>query len=252
MERKFLTSSSLKIIGISAMLIDHFGVIILENVLILEAPYSYFSDRQFDFLLKTTNWTNVIGNLAFPLFCFLLVEGFVHTSNLKKYFLGLLLVALFSEPIYDWSLTNRWINLEQQNVLFTLLLGLVMLTLLKKTKKNFALSVLIVLVVATLSYFTHLDGWYFGIGLIGIFYLLRQSNFKYILAAIFMFLCGLNLTMAGIFDPYFLSSLTTLILLFFYNGKRGLSLKYTFYLFYPLHLLTLKLASLLLTYLIYF
>lgn len=247
MKKKFFSNSSLKIIAICAMLIDHFGAIILENVFIMKAPYSYFSDRQFTFLLNSSSWTNIIGDLAFPIFCFLLVEGFIHTSNLKRYFFSLLIIAFLSEPIYDWSLTNSWMNLDQQNVLFTLLSGLGMLVLLKRTKNNWALSILIVSVTATLSYLTHLDGWYFGIGLIAIFYLLRQKALKYLLAAIFMYLCGLNFTLNGLLDPYFLSSLTTLLILFFYNGKRGLSLKYTFYIFYPLHLLILKLVGLLLT-----
>lgn len=83
--KKFLTGSALKIIAVIAMILDHFGQIILKNGIILNAPYSTFSDRQFELLLQAADLCHIIGRIAFPIFCFLLVEGFVHTHNLKKY-----------------------------------------------------------------------------------------------------------------------------------------------------------------------
>ena len=70
-----MTSFSLKIIAIITMFIDHLG-------------NSYF---------KYTTWMNVIGRIAFPIFAFLISEGYAHTKNLKKYFFRLFLFALISQ-----------------------------------------------------------------------------------------------------------------------------------------------------------
>ena len=77
-------------------------------------------------------WLRVIGRLAFPLYCFLIAEGIAHTGNAGKYFLRLGIMAVLSEPIYDFVLygnRNIWLH---QNVLWLLLLGAVMLFLLEK------------------------------------------------------------------------------------------------------------------------
>lgn len=116
-----LTGTQLKVMALVTMVIDHIGVILLE-------PYSgpYWVARS-------------IGRLAFPLYCFLLVEGFVHTGDVKKYLGRLLLFAVISEIPYDlihgcFSMESGWDWLEfvnklfsSQNVFFTLAIGLLAL-----------------------------------------------------------------------------------------------------------------------------
>ncbi len=244
MNRKILSGSSVKLIAMSAMLIDHFGVIVLKNGFMINAPYSFFSDKEFEIITKLVSLCNIIGTLAFPLFCFLLVEGFVYTKNLKKYMINLAVFPVISEPIYDWTLTDKVVNLDEQNVIFTLLLGLVTLFIIKKLNKHIFLITLTVLTSSLLSYLLRLDGWYYGILMISTFYILRDKHyFKYLIISLIMFICTLTISVSTLWDPYFLMSLVSLVVIFNYNGQRGMNLKYSFYWFYPVHLLLLKVVS---------
>lgn len=242
--KKFLTGSALKIIAVIAMVLDHFGQIILKNGIILNAPYSAFSDRQFELLLQAADLCHIIGRIAFPIFCFLLVEGFLHTRNLKKYAWNLAAFAILSEPVYDFANAGTIFSLAQQNVLFSLLLGLIVLMLLQKYEKSVLAVLGIVCAGAVLSYFCKLDGWYYGIGLIAVFYLFRsRPAIQYVLALTVMYLSGLDFSLSGIFDPYFITAAASLLLISRYNGTRGLRMKYFFYVFYPAHLLLFSLIN---------
>lgn len=242
--KKIFSGSTLKLIAVCAMLIDHVGVVVLKNGIALKASYSMFSDEQFTTLLNTIDIFNVIGALAFPVFCFSLVEGFMHTHDVKKYFLNLLLFAVISEPIYDLANCGHLFSVDQQNVIFTLLLGLLAICIMKKSKNSLPVAVIAILAISYLSYMCMLDGSYYGIGLISIFYLCYEKPMlKYIVTIIFMFVCGLDFTLKGLFNGYFIMSVVSVIVISIYNGKRGMKLKYFFYLFYPVHLLILYLIS---------
>lgn len=241
--KKIFSGSTLKLIAVCAMLIDHIGQVVLKNGIALKAPYSMFNDAQFSILLNVIDLFHIIGRLAFPIFCFLLVEGFMHTHDLRKYFLNLLIFALIAEPIYDLANCGRLFSVEQQNVIFTLLFGWLTIFIMKKSKNNRIIAVLIILAISGLTYLCKLDGSYYGIGLISIFYLCYEKLWlKYIITVIFMFICGLNFTING-FDGYFIMSAISVILISMYNGKRGMKMKYFFYLFYPLHFFVLYLIA---------
>ena len=94
--KKYFTGSTLKIIAVISMILDHFSQIILKQGIILNAPYAMFTDAQFSVLLTVSDIFHILGRIAFPIFCFLLVEGFLHTQNLKKYFLNLGIFAVLS------------------------------------------------------------------------------------------------------------------------------------------------------------
>ncbi|MBR1523666.1 MAG: TraX protein, partial [Lachnospiraceae bacterium] len=74
-----MTGTALKLIAVISMLIDHTG----------------------DVLFPGTMWLRYIGRLAFPIYCFLLVEGFFHTKDLRRYMFRLLLFGLISEIPFD-------------------------------------------------------------------------------------------------------------------------------------------------------
>lgn len=242
--KKILTGSTLKIIAVVSMLLDHFSKIILEEGIILHAPYSMFTDTQFGILMTASDILQVLGRIAFPVFCFLLVEGFLHTHDLKRYFFNLAIFALISEPVYDLANKGTAFSIEQQNVLFTLLLGVGVLTMIKKFNKNIAMSLIVIFIGATISYICHMDGWYYGICLMAVFYLFHDKIvLRNILAILTMYLCGLDFSIGGLIEPNFLAAAASLILINLYNGKRGIKLKYFFYWFYPAHLLIFFLIS---------
>lgn len=322
-ERKGITGSTLKLIAIIIMLIDHTAATILDRTLLargLGELDGSNAQAAMDFM-----WENIglyslnivmrlIGRIAFPIFCFLLVEGFRYTHNKWKYALRLAIFALVSEIPFNLAFKGDFFDLSYQNVFFTLLIGLLvligfetireklaevkwlpvlaaggvvavgfvvtyrfyniiqfinMILITAQTGMEIALdngSKIIILVVITalclliylfmskksslqkasirfadllilaagmlLADLLKTDYSAFGVLTIAVVYGLRKSNFKAVAGA-----CITLLIMS-------LSELTSFFALIpaaLYNGKRGLKMKYVFYVFYPAHLLILHL-----------
>lgn len=201
---------TLKCIAMACMLIDHTGAVLFPQYMILR----------------------VIGRLAFPIYCFLLVEGAMHTSNIRKYEMRLFGFALISEIPFDLAF-RRGINWEHQNVFFTLLLGVVAVDLAKQCKNKLS-EVLIFGVMIVAAEFMNTDYGGKGIVFILCYYLLYERKvIKQLLFAVE------NLLLYGIGIQMYASLAAVPMLM--YNGKKGPSLKYFFYIFYPLHLLILYL-----------
>ena len=100
-ERKGISGSTLKIIAIITMLIDHIGAGVLGRLLVVRgmneaADLNAWIDAN-STLVITYQMMRFVGRLAFPIFCFLLIEGFEHTHDVKKYALRLLSFCLVSE-----------------------------------------------------------------------------------------------------------------------------------------------------------
>lgn len=208
-ERKFgLSGFALKWIAMISMLIDHTGAVLFPQ---------YIQMR-------------MIGRLAFPIYCFLLVEGAVHTSDIRKYEIRLLLFALASELPFDLAFYTR-VDFRHQNVFFTLFLGLVVVEQYQKRRQKLS-SFLIFIAAMVLSEVMHTDYSAAGIVFIVLFYLLYQ--YKTGKQAVF---AAANFLMYGTSVQAY-AGLAALPMLL-YNGKRGPSMKYFFYVFYPLHLLSL-------------
>ena len=77
-----------------------------------------------------------IGRLAFPLYCFLVAQGFRHTRDIRAYARRLLLLALISEVPFDLLIFGRISSAMEQNVVFSLLLGLLALYAVRMLKGN--------------------------------------------------------------------------------------------------------------------
>ncbi len=209
-----ISGSTLKIIAIITMLLDHMGAIIWPQYIFLR----------------------IIGRLAFPIFCFLLVQGFLHTHNVHSYALRLGIFALISEIPFDLAVYHVPIYTRHQNVFFTLLLGLLVLIGFKYFEEHMFIQMILFALGAFFALVCHFDYGAFGIALIVFiyFYGLHHSFIILILGLIF-----LNALPGGIQSYATLAAIPIGL----YNGKRGLSLKYSFYIFYPLHLLILYLIS---------
>lgn len=210
-KRTGLTSYQLKWIAIITMVIDHTGAVLFPYV-----------------------WTfRYVGRLAFPIFCFLLTEGFRHTSDIRRYMVRLGGFALLSELPYDLTLHGRLVDWEHQNVFFTLLLGVGMMYMLERSKE-IPLKAVEILMVMTAADFLRTDYGFRGIILIAVFYLLREKLWlKTVCGAVWNFLWN------GSIQGY---GALAMIPIAMYNGELGRRMKYFFYVFYPAHLLVLFLV----------
>ena len=240
------TGHTLKLIALITMFIDHIGAILLEYGLLPSISDAVLAGNSFDYLPADYQFWSIfnlilrlIGRLAFPLYCFLLVEGFLHTKSITKYAFRLGVFALLSEIPFDLAVSNTYFNIEMQNVFFTLLIGLLVLWGMKAFEKlpfpMTLLRYLVALVGMRLADFIHSDYTAYGILLIVLLYELRSNKkWKCISGAVLTFFQSITGALAFIFIG-------------FYNGERGKQLpKYFFYAFYPAHLLLLFLVRMLL------
>lgn len=202
-----LDSFALKMIAMITMVIDHIGAILFPQ-------YEGF---------------RIIGRIAFPIFCFLLVEGALHTHDIKKYLTRLFLFALISEVPFDFAFYGG-MNWNHQNVMFTLLLGLSAIALMKKYP-GYLYGFLISIAAILLAEFANTDYAGGGVLLILIFYFFKDSYLsKSIFSAVLYIFCYGGIEVYAILAQIFWS---------FYNGKPGKKCKYLFYWFYPVHLAVL-------------
>lgn len=181
-----------------------------------------------------------VGRIAFPIFCFFLVQGFLYTRSREKYMMRMMLFAVVSEIPFNLALYEHAMYRPHQNVYFTLLLGLVMLTLwefIGERIKHPGLAALLQFGgAAGLMYLSAVlltDYKYKGLILILVFYLLRFSQ---------PLSCAGGAVAMYWEWPYVLLAFPPLLL---YNGERGRQNKYFFYLFYPCHLIFIYLMRLL-------
>lgn len=180
--------------------------------------------------------TQYLGRIAFPLFAFLVGEGYCHTSNLKKYSKRLIVFALISQiPFMLFrTLVGEW---RMLNILFTLLLGLGTIAVWDKFGKK---SIPIIALLVFLGKILRVDyGWY-GVLSVFLLYVFRERKILRIFAfAMLNLIYYQNRLFLENSLPYLISYICTtipVIFLLFYNGKLGRKTKYLYYLFYPLHM----------------
>ncbi|MCD7834203.1 MAG: conjugal transfer protein TraX [Lachnospiraceae bacterium] len=223
-----ISGSTLKLIAIITMFIDHTGATVIRSLTALSASASNTALRSA--WIRGYNLSRDIGRLAFPIFCFLLVEGFVHTRNPRKYAGRLFVFALISEIPFDIALKGSWFYPDKQNVYFTLLIGLLVLMGIRQITDNGKRPILLSVLPIALGMFAALkidtDYNYKGVFLIAVLYLTRQVRLYQCIGGAAAIAWELPAPLA--FIP-----------IWFYNGKRGISLKYFFYWFYPVHLMLL-------------
>lgn len=249
--RKGIPGSTLKIIAVVTMLIDHIGAFVVARILTqkitvgiisgleitdMDDIMTYFGDTyMFMMLLRA------IGRIAFPIFCFLLVEGFQKTHNKLKYISRLAIFALISEIPFDLACYGKVMDFGYQNVYFTLLLGILMLCGLDYADKHANGTVEKYLykgisVAACMGLAELLNTDYGAMGVVAILgmYAFRKNK-------IWAFMAGVSIL--GAFNYIEFIAMVGVIFVWLYNGKRGLKMKYFFYAFYPVHLLILWLIT---------
>ena len=223
---RHLSGSALKVIAVISMLIDHIAAhVLIYNPRVTTLLFTVGKiEVTWYFVLRT------IGRLAFPIFCFLLVEGFMYTRNRKRYGISLALFALASEVPFDLVRSLTPYDPTYQNVFFTLLLGYLSLCAFEYFADRPALQATCVIGLALGSMGLLCDYGPRGYALILILYFLRQNA----VAKTALGCCVTTATWrAGL----------AFIPINFYNGTRGFIkgpvLKFAFYAFYPVHLFIL-------------
>ena len=203
-----LSGFQLKCIAILSMALDHTGAVLFPQEI----------------------WLRCAGRLAFPIFCFLIVEGFVHTHDVYRYMARLGVFALISEIPYDLAFRGVCLEFAYQNVFFTLLIGIVMMKLLSVTRLWPEKAAILILAM-WLAVVLRTDYNFRGILLIFMLYVFREQKLLAAAAG------GLwNFLYTGTIQRYGVFSAVPMLL---YNGKPGRRMKYFFYIFYPAHLLIL-------------
>ena len=203
-----LDSFQLKCIAIVSMALDHTGAVLYPSQI----------------------WLRCLGRIAFPIFCFLIVEGFFHTHDVRRYMGRLGVFALISEIPYDLAFRGVPLEYAHQNVFFTLLIGIGMMVLLERNRE-WPVKAVILLLAMWLAVLIRSDYNFRGILLIFVFYILHESRWLAVTAGGFW-----NFLYQGVIQKYGVLSVLPLAL---YNGERGRKMKYFFYIFYPVHLLLL-------------
>ena len=223
---RILSGSALKCIALFTMLVDHVGMHLLRNrgIVLLHTRMG---------TLTLYALMRGVGRLAFPIYCFLLAEGFLHTRDRRKYGLNLLAFALISE--IPWNLEHTGtLQYPVQNVFFTLFLGYAGLCCVEELKERPWEQLISLLALVLVAMNLNADYGVGGFALILVMYILREQK---ILQAIVGTCIESGGWRAGLaFIPINL-----------YNGKRGFiqgkAMKYLFYAAYPVHILIVYLIK---------
>ena len=248
---KPLNKIHLELIAVISMLIDHIAWILFPG-------YS---------LLPVAIILHIIGRLAFPIFCFFIVEGYYHTKNLKKYIFRLSLLALISHVPYMMNTVSfsnfGWMSLipfatgngisrflNQTSVIPSYIVGLIMLIVNNSSKiKNWLKPILIIL----LCVISFPCDWS-CIGSLVVFSIGSNKDklLKQILWSYAWIILYFVVYFFAIDKRYALIQFATILalpILFLYNGQKSknttinIIMTYVFYIFYPLHLLILGIIN---------
>lgn len=232
-----LSCNVLKLIACVIMAFDHFSYGLIHN---------YLKIHGMDLLPETyTKLNNIhevcrgVGRIAFPIFCFFLVEGFIRTRNVYKYAARLAVFAVISEIPFDLGLYGRMFYWDHQNIILTFLIALVMMMILKFLEENswglssfvvFLAKICTVIALADVAYLIHADYSWKCMLLVAVLYLFRG-------AGALRFIAGAAATSWEKYAPF------SFILLYFYDPEIRPRFKYAFYLFYPVHLFIVYLIA---------
>lgn len=212
-------------------------------------------------LLPAQDWLTCLGRIAFPIFAFMAVEGYFHTRNFKKYALRMLLFAVISEIPFDLMYGGTWFYPVHQNVIWTLLLGLLGIRLMEAVRKKQKLWLYILVCVLTVAaglavgtlgmvdyygagiltvfvfYFFRGRKWWCFLGQLAALYYINVQILGGLMYPITLFGMELEICQQGL-------ALFALLPIWLYRGRQGYHSKpfqYVCYAFYPVHMLILYL-----------
>ena len=230
------TSLSLHVMAMAFMLCDHlWGTIIPGN-----------------------DWLTCIGRLTFPIFAFLIVEGYTHTSDLKKYVKRLAVFAILSEIPFNLAMGSRVFYPIHQNVLWSFLISIGLIYwngkfINQKIWKRVFVCIATICIAYIVGPLMFVDYYHAGIFMVLTFYFFRGKKWWCYLGQ-FICMWYINFEILGGFgyeiDLFGTTqfvvrqgfAMLALIPIWLYKGKKGYQSKafqYACYAFYPIHLLIL-------------
>ena len=236
-----ISSAGLHLLAMGLMLCDHlWGTIVPGN-----------------------DWLTCIGRLTFPIYAFMIVEGYFHTSDLKKYVKRLFIFAIISEIPFNLAMGSSIFYPIHQNVLWSFLIAIGFIRWNEKVKdkkmwKRIFVGVLSVLLAYIVGIITFVDFYHAGILTVLVFYFFRQRKWWSYVGQ-FACLYYINREILGGFmyevelfgNTFFIMrqalAILALIPIWMYRGKQGpynKTIKQIYYWFYPVHLFLLYLVSL--------
>lgn len=220
---KYLSGATLKYIALITMIMDHADKTVLFQYTVMDNPPAI--------AIWLSNAFGILGRISFPIFAFLLVEGFYHTRNKAKYLRNMLVFAVISEIPFNMYTGGEFFVTWHQNIFFTLAIGLCVIwgieSLKQRTDKWKLLAIGVILLGCLVATLSQADYSYQGVLVIALFYLFRDNKFKSLIA--FIPLLKTPWAILGF-------AITNL-----YNGERGKQFKWFNYWVYPVHLLILGL-----------
>lgn len=225
---QILSGSALKMIAIITMFIDHLGAIILSKLPAANEYLFYIGSKGFTIYKISRD----IGRVAFPIFCFLLVEGFIHTRNRFRYGRNLLIFALISE--LPWNIWHGGLSHPKQNIFFTLFFGYLAYCAIEHFYGNQKMQFICMIALFYVAYNFNADyGWKGYIFLLIMYFFRFEKATQAIVGS-----CWLHYEWKACF---------AFISINMYNGERGFIKgkfgKYFFYAFYPVHIILLLLVK---------
>ena len=244
--KRTVTGRELKWIAVLSMTLDHIGAVLVEPKSPgFSNPYAaetFLTGGETSYLY----WLDVVlryaGRLAFPIFCFLLAEGFLHTRSRKRYALRLACFAVVSEFPYDMARAGTWFDPESQNVFAALFLCLALMEALARWEAKsaqmpafFGGAVLLTGAFCLAAELACCDYGFLGPLLVSVLYLFRNDKRNQLLF-------GAAIVSVEVTAPL------AFLLIRLYDGTQGKKNgKYFFYIYYPLHLLILSMVGKLVT-----
>lgn len=219
-----MSSFCLRLIALTSMVIDHAGLALFPDVGLFRC----------------------IGRLSFPIYCFLITKGYLHTRSIAGYGRRLLLLAILSEIPFDMLIFGQLVCPLEQNVLFSLLLGLMALCSADALAAKPICASASILVLCMCAMAANVSYGWLAIVLCLCMRYAGQSRAKlglYVGGALLLY--TLTLLLSGVTMSWVLVSLCALfaiIPLMLYSGKQGVRhplLTFLFYAAYPLHIILL-------------
>lgn len=248
MQKRGLSHEGLKLIACVTMLLDHIGATLVVRWMQTVAEHNEASAL----LMGAYYILRIIGRIAFPIYCFLLVEGAYHTRNPKKYALRLFIGMLLSEIPFDLAFSFRGrvlFDWSSNSVMVTLLLGFCMIEAMKRCTGLW--KMLVILPFYLLAEWLHTDYGGLGILIIAIFALTKGLPRERLYQAIGLCLVvypGSRVFLGSVAVNLEWFAALALIPVFCYDRRKlthHKAVQWGFYLFYPIHIAVLALLEVL-------